>query len=367
MMRWLRFALHDLQRRPENNRPVLDVFRSLAILLVIGYHVGMRGHYLAFGWSGVDLFFVLSGYLIGTQLLRELYATRTIQAGAFILRRGFRIWPLYYFFAALMIVSAVVSRGLPVRAAVRASWADLLCVSNYGRATIPGGWSLSTEEQFYILLPVLLLLGSKLVTPGKLMAIPMAWMALLPLSRWLSMKAGESDLYSPFHIHSEGLAMGVVLAWAGLRRDTQLTGWQRALVAAAALGVALLLRSIQPFLFAFTAYTIFFGAAVWLSLPCWPPAPVRWQGFYVLSRLSYGVYLNHLLIFQWIEPRLPAGFGLSPASFMACWLGVLLLAMAAAFVTFAFVELPFLRLRQRRLQPHPVEVVPALKTGQEYA
>src|ERR1700733_7943814 len=94
---FLAAAITNLRDRPRGNVPSLDILRSAAILLVLSVHVG--GSFNCFltplpfvvgGWPGVDLFFILSGYLIGGQLWKELKATGTVQVGRFILRRGFR-------------------------------------------------------------------------------------------------------------------------------------------------------------------------------------------------------------------------------------------------------------------------------------
>jgi hypothetical protein len=148
----------DLRVRPKHNMPVLDVLRSCAILLVFTGH--FAGYFKAarwfmatpavnYGWTGVDLFFVLSGVLIGTQLWRELARTGDIRVGRFLLRRGLRIWPLYFSFVAFIAVEVVFfgrsSSGF---------WADAAYLSNYFHSQIEGGWSLSNEEQFYILAPL---------------------------------------------------------------------------------------------------------------------------------------------------------------------------------------------------------------------
>src|SRR5208283_1608063 len=131
-------------------------------------------------WSGVDLFFVLSGFLIGGQLWKELNRTGDIHIGRFILRRGLRIWPFYYFFI-LVVGSVTLAQGKPISGFL----ADIFCVSNYFHNKISGGWSLSTEEQFYIMFPVLLYLGSRVIPRQKLILFPIFWLLVLPLVRWL--------------------------------------------------------------------------------------------------------------------------------------------------------------------------------------
>jgi peptidoglycan/LPS O-acetylase OafA/YrhL len=155
--------VHELIHPPAAQVPALDAARALAVLMVIACHYteaylqqgGAENLFSQFplvsgGWRGVDLFFVLSGLLIGKQLWRELQKTRTIHFSRFVLRRGFRIWPLYFFF--LVLVAFVLGRGsLPFGR----WWSDAVFLTNYFRneGVILGGWSLCTEEQFYILAP----------------------------------------------------------------------------------------------------------------------------------------------------------------------------------------------------------------------
>src|SRR6186713_1998961 len=103
----------ELVTPPRGTIHGLDVLRSLAVVLVLSGHVAVdyadrHGSFLlekfplfTFGWTGVDLFFVLSGYLIGKQLWRELQRSDTLDVPAFLVRRGLRIWPLYFFFVAM--------------------------------------------------------------------------------------------------------------------------------------------------------------------------------------------------------------------------------------------------------------------------
>ena len=255
-------ALRDLSQRPRGNTPSLDVLRSVAILLVLSLHVGeffspsiQKLPFVYYGWSGVDLFFVLSGYLIGGQLWKELDRRGSIDVGRFLLRRGFRIWPLYYAFI-LIVGGLALLRGEPMRAFL----ADIFNVSNYFHHRIAGGWSLSTEEQFYILVPALLWAASRVLPHRWLVALPALWLLLLPLFRWLAVRhAPASEVraltYFPFHTHSDGLAVGLILGWIAVHKP----GWMRTrmlwnialLVAGVAVGVAL--RALDQPLFRFSS------------------------------------------------------------------------------------------------------------------
>ena len=164
-----RGGLQELAQPGERRVPFLDGLRAIAVLLVINDHVasGFEQQYggnrytrfplTANGWIGVDLFFVLSGFFIGSQLWKELRRTGTISLRNFVWRRGMRIWPLYFFtFAVVFLLS-------PTNAAAKQfGWSDLVFLTNYlNHGIVLGGWSLSSEEQFYLLTPVLLLLCAK--------------------------------------------------------------------------------------------------------------------------------------------------------------------------------------------------------------
>src|SRR5262249_4481493 len=114
--RWPGRALRSLFVPPPGTFPSLDALRTAAIVLVIGNHLAVGGAELApspawnftlfrYGWTGVDLFFVLSGFLIGRQLQRELQRTDSVKVPRFLLRRGLRIWPLYFAWVAFLALA----------------------------------------------------------------------------------------------------------------------------------------------------------------------------------------------------------------------------------------------------------------------
>ena len=118
------------------------------------------------GWRGVDLFFVLSGYLIGRQLWRELRTTGTIHLVRFIaVRRGLRIWPLYYFSIALWLVGSRAGRA---SFSSFRWWPDAAFLSNYfPGGVVLGAWSLCVEEQFYLLTPLIILAFARFATSSR--------------------------------------------------------------------------------------------------------------------------------------------------------------------------------------------------------
>ena len=128
--RWPGRALRSLVVPPPGTFPSLDAFRTAAIVLVIGNHLAVGGSELApspvwgftlfrYGWTGVDLFFVLSGFLIGRQLQRELQRTDSVRVPRFLLRRGLRIWPLYVAWVAFLALA--LARDTARTTGIRAS------------------------------------------------------------------------------------------------------------------------------------------------------------------------------------------------------------------------------------------------------
>src|SRR5213079_2304769 len=143
-------------------QPGLDLLRALAIIVVTIYHAALFGFNTPgrvdrFGWIGVDLFFVLSGYLIGGQLVAPIARGRGIGFRRFFARRALRILPAY--FVVLAIYAFLPSwREYPKMFPL---WKFVVSVQNIG---LRGGtafshaWSLGVEDQFYLLLPLVLLL-----------------------------------------------------------------------------------------------------------------------------------------------------------------------------------------------------------------
>src|SRR5947207_6916273 len=152
----------DPRFQDRERQPGLDLLRAVAIIVVVIYHAGLFGFKLPgrvdrWGWIGVDLIFVLSGYLIGGQLLAPLARGQRINLGTFFARRAFRIMPAY--FVVLAIYFLLPSwREYPEMS--QPLWKFLLSIQNialHGGTAFSHAWSLAVEDQFYLALPLLLL------------------------------------------------------------------------------------------------------------------------------------------------------------------------------------------------------------------
>ncbi|HEY0780467.1 MAG TPA: acyltransferase [Gemmatirosa sp.] len=377
-------GLRELSTAPRGQIPALDVLRSAAIVMVVVGHFSVPGaevfrHSAAlfrtppflFGWTGVDLFFVLSGLLIGRQLWREFVREGTVDVRRFVLRRGFRIWPLYF-------VATLLSPVLTATWSYR--WSDWLFVSNYFPCRVEGGWSLSTEEQFYIVAPLMLVLGARRFQARSWFAVIPVGLALVSAARWataqrlfqtgMNLHDVKQALYSPFHLHNEGLAIGLLIALAATIAPQWISGAREhrartaaIVVGALALGAALDVTSAV--VFPFLALALIYGAITVGLLAVGPALPnvLRARGFFTISRLSYGMYLNHFAVLRWIVPPVARGLrgalGDHRATVALALLFALVCSAAIAAITFVVVERPFLLLRERVLHARPALGVPA--------
>jgi len=222
----LRLAV-DPRFQDRERQPGLDLLRALAIIVVVIYHAALFGFKLPgrvdrFGWIGVDLFFVLSGYLIGGQLLAPLARGHSIKLGRFFARRALRIMPAY--FVVLAIYFLLPSwREYPDMA--QPLWKFLLSVQNiglHGGTAFSHAWSLAVEDQFYLCLPFILLLANRwsraaLIIPcvivfgGILLRAFLAWQN--PATDFgVSFRAFQAWIYYPTWTRLDPLVFGVALA-----------------------------------------------------------------------------------------------------------------------------------------------------------
>ena len=218
-------------------QPGLDLLRALAVIIVTLYHAGIMGFPLAghvhrFGWIGVDLFFVLSGYLIGGQLLAPLAHQEPIKLGRFFARRALRILPAYLVILAIYFLLPSW-REYPEMFPL---WKFFLSVQNIG---LRGGtafshaWSLSVEDQFYLILPFALLLLTRwragaIILPIAIVVAGFALRAFLALhfltESGVSFRGYQTWIYYVTWTRLDPLVFGVAL---GAIEKFRLQWWQR--------------------------------------------------------------------------------------------------------------------------------------------
>lgn len=378
--------------RPRSAGP--DVLRAIAILLVMLWHVprparldaleGLR----TFSWTGVDLFFVLSGFLIATQLFTPIAQDRRPSLREFYLKRSFRILPAFLFVLALYEFAPVLSEDTTMQPA----WRFLTFTMNFGldyRVTgaFTHAWSLCVEEHFYLILPALALLlarlrwrGWTLLIAGVLLCGGMILRAFL----WIPLGEAAADgsiafvpeyvkaIYYPTYCRLDGLIFGVLLA---AYRCFHPEHWRRYADPRLTLCLGLSCILASGFLFHFPpkpfvggpgltfvgavfGYPLFsLGCALLLS------ASLSWEQFFptwrvpgaaAIAMISYSLYLSHKMTSHAVQLLL------SPESLTGTQGLVIYYAsgIAGGAVLWWLIESPFLRLRDRLLLKRQVGVRP---------
>ncbi len=350
----------------------LDVLRLLAVFLVLGNHmyvcpenISPSLHWLTStwrrgGWIGVDLFFVLSGFLISGLLFKEAQMEGRISLKRFFIRRGLKIYPPFW-------VLILFTIGLEVSYRIPLDWrwmvSELLFVQNYGRACQWGyTWSLAVEEHFYIVLPVLLVLLLRLASrkDQAFRAIPSLFgvVALGCLGlRLLAAQSGEFSMKSrmlPTHLRFDSLFFGVLLSYYCRYHPHAFQDFGRRHSRLLILGGGLLLapafafeRGTIPYVSTWGLSQFYLGSGLllmgFLGRQA-APGPFGRLLAFVGSR-SYSLYLWHGPV-AWLasERFRPSADFLNWYGWTVTYLGGALLVgllMAAA------VEYPILRLRDR--------------------
>ena len=325
--------------------PGLDLLRAIAIVLVVNCHtVTAFGsppayHAVQLGGKGVDLFFVLSGWLLGRQLLRELRDTGTIDLRRFWYRRWLRTLPAYYAVLAFTFAWQLVKGNHDLRLSYLVFGQTYLTDLPYFGVS----WSLCVEEHFYLAVAPLLLLFWRRRAALVLLPLLLVMPYVCRVAGWYFHDAGVET-----HARYDPCAIGVLLAaadvtlprlWAVLRRFAPLL----ALVGLAAAGRDVACRlnpqwglSDQGVL----AWALIFGSWVLLAgaRPNWPAG--RLPGVRYIAERSYAVYLLHpdaLALARKVD-------GLPLGAFVALtWL----LSFMLAEVLYRLVEVPGMRLRER--------------------
>jgi peptidoglycan/LPS O-acetylase OafA/YrhL len=339
--------------------PALDGLRGLAVLGVLFFHDDrLKGGYL-----GVDLFFVLSGYLITSLLLREKEATGAIALGPFWIRRARRLFPALLALIPAVGVYAVTladktelgrirGDGLATLAYV-ANWRSIFAERSYWEmflapSPLEHTWSLAIEEQFYVVWPLLVtVVLVKLRRSSRALlgvSIALAAASMIAMARLFDPTRSERA-YLGTDTRGAAILVGAALACALVHRRTLGRGATRALDAAglvATLGLAwawVRLDGMSPFLYRGGFWLT--EAAVLVLIACaafsehslvaraLAFAPLRWVGL-----VSYGVYLWHWPIFVALS-RERAGFG--GIGLTALRLG---LTFGVAYVSYRWLEQP---------------------------
>jgi peptidoglycan/LPS O-acetylase OafA/YrhL len=356
---------------PLRYTPSLDGLRAVAIAAVVLYHA-TDFTFPATGLLGVDLFFVLSGFLITTLLLDEQRRAEFVGLGSFYRRRARRLLPAALVLLAVFSAVAVVVTDR--REALLGVAAGLAYVMNYALAAghaeaVPTElahlWSLSAEEQFYLVWPVLLL-GFFRGRVGLAAWSCAAGIVLVQLRAFDLLGSEASFQRIEFGVDTRSLSIlvGCLLALVLVGRANVPRVPQRLELVAPVLFVALLVIDWKRSVFAGPLLVTAFCSAVLVVQSLDRTSPVSRvlsvSPMVFLGRISYGLYLWHLPVL--------AAFGVLGAGLTPMAIPAVAVAVVAATASYYLVERPFLRRRSRpaaeaELRPAPApEVVVALQT-----
>jgi len=352
----------------------IDGLRAIAVTAVVLYHLGIS--WIPGGFLGVDLFFVISGYVITRLILDSINQSSALDLRAFYAARIRRIYPGFLF----MVISTIIFIGvwapeaikrflsdLPYALSGTINWALVARNQDYfetiGRPPLlQHTWSLAVELQFYLIWPIILLtvlkyFGKKNVARIALIIAIISGTILFLVSLQLDQanSAKVSHIYFGTDTHSLGLFLGSALAVSWIPQNLSANITKRAQDVIDGIGVVGLLGLISTFLFidesnaslyqiAFPLAAIF-GCLVIISLvhpasrfaPIISTPPFRWIG-----QRSYGIYIWHWVIFQVTRPSVDLS-----GETWALYLARVLLVLALADISLRWVEIPF---RQGQVQ-----------------
>jgi peptidoglycan/LPS O-acetylase OafA/YrhL len=366
-------TMGEVVRRPVGGlpyRPGIDAMRALAVLAVLLYHAEVS--WMPGGFLGVDVFFVISGYLITSLLLDEERRTGTIHLGSFWLRRARRLLPAVFVMLAVTLAYAVVflpDEVASLRGAAVASFAyvtnwflvfsDQSYFESFGRPSLYRHlWSLAVEEQFYLFWPIVFGAGMKLFGRRGLLWGVVAGIIGSTALMWVLFEPGQdpSRIYYGTDTRLAGLLCGVALAlvWHPnrLRREV---GPRAPMVLDAVGGIALVLLVRQLMVVTEFDESLYRGGflrisiltTVVLAVVAHPAArlgrvlgfragatqPLVWIGI-----RSYSIYLWHWPVFMLTRPQQDIGLDGLPLLTLR-----LVLSLALGALSFRFIEDPIRR------------------------
>ena len=360
----------DPRFQDRERQPGLDLLRALAIVVVVIYHAGimdfpMPGRVDRWGWIGVDLFFVLSGYLIGGQLLAPLARDQRIHLSRFFARRALRIMPAYFVILAIYIFLPSW-REYPE---MTPWWKFVLSVQNiglHGGTAFSHAWSLAVEDQFYLALPFILLFvnrwaRSAIIVPCLIVFGGIALRTFFAFQNpadisGVSYRGFQTWIYYPTWTRLDPLVFGVALAAIEKFRPQW---WKRLTKSAIWLwlpGLALIVYALWlgegEYLSMTAAVSQFpliaLGMAALLVCAVSPRLPFRRvaiPGAAFIASIAYSAYLIQKLVIHFVgQFFLDHDIALTSTSAL---ISVELCVYLAATILFLMVERPFLQLRHR--------------------
>ncbi len=366
-----------MEPNPAGRSNGLDTLRAAAIVLVFMYHYWIFvsheqtfGWGSAIGWAGVDLFFVLSGYLIANQIFAGVARGEALSARAFYARRLLRTLPNYYVVLALYFLFPAVMGGNPPPPL----WRFMTFTQNLGLhsgTAFSHAWSLCIEEQFYLVFPIVVLIGLRYVRSVRAGWLLIGGLIILAIALrsalWIhygreaddDVKGYYPNIYYATLCRADEFLPGIAIA---MLKNFHRERWQRVmqhgqllLAIGSMLTVATLYGAYRWYYvddygygyfmtgFGYSLIAAAFGALVLAAL-----SPTSWlhrvrvPGAAQIALWSYAIYLTHKPIGVIAQRELGGNVG--PATLAII---VIALSVLGGWLLFRLVETPFMALRDR--------------------
>lgn len=303
------------------------------------------------GAGGVVLFFMLSAYLITSLLLREINATGTVNVVAFYKRRALRIWPLYFsFLIGCVLLTRYFSPEAQLSAAnvaglwtFTSNWTMIFNGFPHNAGTVL--WSVSVEEQFYLVWPLLILfLGARQIPTIAIVSIILATVARVVQAAY---RAEDIQFWYSTFSHVDSISIGALIAyltrnglpqWANTRRISILVAGMMVFISLRKIG-GLTLAPEWTALVRYPSMTIWCAAVLIAVLGWRSPTNRAFAWLVYLGKISFGLYVFHLAIIWGLEELTDNLFVIIPLSFAA--------TVVAAAISYRYLELPFLRIKEK--------------------
>jgi peptidoglycan/LPS O-acetylase OafA/YrhL len=338
----------------------LDVVRGMAIVLAMGWHFNNRptGYALmdgllwpgrAFGWAGVDLFFVLSGFLVGRLVMKEQLQTGQFNAKRFLIRRAFKLWPILYIFLVFMVFAV--------------PWQQFLIqigthTQNFFRTSVATHlWSLAVEEHFYLVFSLLFAFYCKRsFGVGVLYKVLITLLIAAPVLRLVAV-LNEMDPISVQYqtqFRMDGLAFGVLLAalFVHHKNTFEMLVQKKCLWMLCTLGGYYLLSHVQKIspIGMVAGYSLSYLAGASLLLLVYKSkiegvAPLLVKSFAFMGVYSYAMYIWHVPAAK-ISEIILGKMGVAHYEWFVI-LCLYLSSIVVAYVATKLIEKPFMKLRDK--------------------
>lgn len=347
----------------------IDCLRGLAIVLVLFRHFGIIDILGFIGWSGVDLFFVLSGFLVSGLLFDEYKKTSAVNPLNFIIRRGLRIYPPFYLLILFTIAKSLIVVLLEIPGNQSFAWsrvlAEIFFMQNYFDRLWAHTWSLAIEEHFYlmlILLVMFLVQANQMLNTRLMIGMAVSVAFGCAILRYLNFTTSTFTIDTHMfytHLRIDSLCFGVILSWFFHFHRSDYNSFVtrfQLLIALAGVCFVIPIFIFSPDTFVMNVFGLtitYLGFGCVLMLCVHHEHFLAGSGFFAkfiawpfayIGYHSYSVYLWHLPVLVYFAQPMSNYFGgVDEIGFILYFTGSIIVGVVAH----RLIEKPILRLRDK--------------------